>query len=72
MNIKSGDEMVKKKLVAKRLGRTVKSLERYIKKNPDFPKCFKDGNAKQSPVYFIDSEVTAYINDCFGRNESSG
>lgn len=72
MKIKDSDLMIKKKQAAKRLGRAVKSFDRYVKKHPDFPERFKDGDKQQSPVYYIEAEITDWINGCFKRKDETG
>lgn len=51
----------RKKVIANRLGKTCSGLDKYIKRRPDFPKKIKDGESRQAPVYFNETEVTKWM-----------
>jgi prophage regulatory protein len=56
---------------AELLGVSISSLNRY-KKRPGFPKPIKDGTSRQAPVYFIASEIEAWLNlQMAARNTST-
>lgn len=69
MNDANDDHRIPQKLAAKRLGKTVKSLNEYRKKHPTFPKRTKDGDHKQSPVFYMNSEITDWLSN-MKREES--
>ncbi|MDP1541041.1 MAG: hypothetical protein Q8L72_10385 [Moraxellaceae bacterium] len=67
-NMKKGG-ILRKKDVGLLLSKAPESLNKYIKKHPDFPKGWKDGKCMQARIYFLEEEVLAWLEKKFGSEE---
>ncbi|QTN45045.1 transcriptional regulator [Ectopseudomonas mendocina] len=54
-------ELWTKSETASFMGRTTSGLDKLCARDPSFPKPMKDGNNRRSRVYFVRSEIEAYI-----------
>lgn len=55
------NELLTKKETAALFRRTTSGLDKLIAREPEFPKPLKEGNERSSRVYFVRSEVEAYL-----------
>jgi len=68
----TGPTLIPKKLAARRMGKTVSGLNKYMKKRSDFPRPIKDGPSRQSAVYFVEEDITQWIESLIENDLAAG